>query len=319
MVVALSVWQLASKLAGAPYPEELLYSNPGWAILTTQQMGLVPRINGPFPEPSSLAGYMAGIVCACGWTVVQGNGNMTVRLLLVLGILTMALSTSTTGFGVLAITACGLPIYAVMRGDVRLISGILRASVPLIMLGFLIVLTISVVKSDIFDQIRDVIDFTLNKQDSSSYNERTSFDIDSLAAFVDSFGLGTGWGSNRSSSLLPGLLANIGVPGVAGLIWFVAVLAKHVRRAKRLSASRDNLFVIDACCGSLVGSVLAALLAGPAITSVTFYFLIALLVSCVARLELARGQGNRVGGPQLDDPGKEVVVPVGGRLAQAHR
>ncbi len=63
---AVAVWQLGSRVAGFPYPESLFYSNAGWAILTEQQIGAVPRINGTFSEPAALGGYMAAAVCSTG-------------------------------------------------------------------------------------------------------------------------------------------------------------------------------------------------------------------------------------------------------------
>jgi hypothetical protein len=288
LAAAIALWQLGNKLAGIPYPNDLFYSNPGWAILTQQQVGVVPRINGSFSEPSSLAGYMAGIVCSCGWALLQGHRHTGLRLILIVGLVTMALSTSTTGFGVLAIVSCGIPIYAVARGDARLTGSVLNIGLPLVLVGGMIVFAASVIQPTIISNLQEVVDATLSKQESTSYQERTSADADSMTAFEDSFGLGTGWGSNRSSSLIPGLLATVGLPGVGGLIWFFVVLTKHVRRARRSMPSQDHLFVIDASCGALVGYVLPAILAGPTIGSVTFFFLLGLLVACVARVEMDR-------------------------------
>jgi energy-coupling factor transporter transmembrane protein EcfT len=286
MVAFLAIWQLGNKLIGIPYPSDLLYSNPGWAILTTQQFGLVPRINGPFSEPAALAGYMAPLVCSCGWAILQGHRSVVLRLLLLSGVMTMIISTSTSGFALLAIISCGVPIYAIARGDIRMISRILKIGVPLVLIGGLIVFATSVISPKTINDLQNVVDATLNKQDSASYNERTTADADSLTAFEDSFGLGAGWGSNRSSSLVPGILASLGIPGVAGLIWFAHVLVKRVRRARRTAGSQDYVFVIDICCGALIGTIMPALLAGPTINSVTFYFLLGLLISCVVRAEI---------------------------------
>ncbi len=286
VAAGLAFWQLGNKLAGLPYPSDLLYSNPGWAILTSQQVGLVPRINGPFSEPSSLSSYMGTIVCACIWTRLQGHKLLKMRLLLLVGLLVMLLTTSTTGFGVLAIVGCGIPIYALSRGDTRLLSAALNIGIVLFVTGGLILFTIDLVEPSILNNMQDVIEGTLNKQESSSYQERTTADVDSLTAFEDSFGLGTGWGSNRSSSLIPGLLATLGLPGVGGLIWFAVTLGKHVRNARRCAPSQEALFIIDACCGALAGFLVAGILSGPTISSLTFYFLLALLVACVAKIEM---------------------------------
>jgi hypothetical protein len=43
--------------------------------------------------------------------------------------------------------------------------------------------------------------------------------------------------------------------------------------------------VIDGCCGAVVGFLTAAVISGPTISSVAFFFLLALLIGSVARIE----------------------------------
>nr|WP_321983145.1 hypothetical protein [uncultured Lichenicoccus sp.] len=285
VVAFIAVWQFASKIAGVPYPTSLFYSNPGWAILTGQSIGFVPRINATFSEPAALAGYMASIVCASGWVMLQGHRDLLVRLAFIAGLGTMALSTSTTGFATLAVVAVGVPIYAVLSGSARRVAMVLKVGVPVVLvLGLAFFAGETLVPR--FDSNVDlVVSATMDKQQSTSYNDRTNADVDSLAAAIQTFGLGTGWGSNRSSSLLPGILASVGVPGLLGLIWFGAGITRVVRRV-RSSASPEQSMVIDGCCGGVFAFVLAALISGPTISSVTFYFLLSLLIGCAVRAEL---------------------------------
>ena len=290
IVAGIAGWQFANKLAGVPFPTQLFYSNPGLSILTSQYLGAIPRLNGPFSEPSSLAGYMASIVCCSGWLLIRGHSGLWLRLVLLAGLGTMVLSTSTTGFGVLAMAGLGVPMMAVMKGDSRLIVGIARLGLPLVLVVALAGLCASIARPALFANLNEIVNSSLDKTQSSSYEDRTAADMDSLTAFVDSYGLGAGWGSNRSSSLIPGLLASIGVPGLVGLGWFAATLAKSVSQARRLAADRDLVFVIDGCCGSLAGYLLGAVLSAPTIVSVTFYFMLALLIAAVVRIRIDRIQ-----------------------------
>jgi hypothetical protein len=98
------------------------------------------------------------------------------------------------------------------------------------------------------------------------------------------YGLGVGWGSNRSSSLIPGLLAGVGVPGLAGLLWFGASVARRARMALDVGRSADLAYVIDGCCGGLAGFLIAAIVSAPTITSLTFFFLLSLLIACTTRV-----------------------------------
>ncbi len=286
LVAAVSVWQFASKVAGIPYPEDVFYSNPSWAILTAQSIGRVPRINGPFTEPAALATYMFSIVCATGWIMLRGNATPMTRTLLTVALLTMLLSTSTTGFAALGIVGACLVVLAVLSGSFKMVVQALKVVLPLVLVFGLAAGAAGVVVPNFGRNVSEVIDATLNKQESSSYADRTSADLDSLTEAMDTSGLGVGWGSNRSSSLIPGLLAGLGLPGVLGLAWFAASLTRHVRMAKRLQPTTEQMMVIDGCCGGTVGFILASALSGPSISSVTFYFLIALLIACLARVDL---------------------------------
>ena len=289
LAAGVAAWQFASRIAGIPFPSDLFYSNPGWAILTGQRIGALPRINGSFSEPAALASYMASIVCASGWIMLQGHRDPWARWAFVAALGTMMLSTSTTGFAVLAVVALGVPLYAVLSGSARILAMVLKVGIPVLALLGLAFFAGDTLVPHFDSSVQEVLNATLSKQQSSSYNDRTSADADSLQAMVQTYALGAGWGSNRSSSLIPGLLASVGVPGFLGLIWFGGSVTRHVRIARRRAPSRDMLIVIDGCCGALAGFILATAISGPTISSVTFYFLLALLVASVVRVGLDRG------------------------------
>ena len=89
VVVAVSGWQLASKLTGVWYPEAFLYSNPGWAQHAGQTVGIVPRINGTFSEPAALAYYLSGPIFCSAWLVLRGHANRLALWLLPFAILAL--------------------------------------------------------------------------------------------------------------------------------------------------------------------------------------------------------------------------------------
>jgi hypothetical protein len=299
VVGGVAVWQFASKVAGVPFPDDLFFSNPGWAILTDQSIGAVPRINGPFSEPSALASYMASIVCSSGWLLLKGNRDTMVRWVFAIGLMTMGLSTSTTGFAVLAVVGAGVPLYALLSGSTRMLASILKIGIPLLLLLALVGVTASILLPSFNNNVAEVLSATLNKQQSSSYEDRTSADVDSLTAMMNTYGLGVGWGSNRSSSLIPGLLAGVGLPGFAGLLWFGFGVARRVRAARAAGCSREQSTVMDGCCGGLVGFLLAAVLSAPTINSVTFFFMLGLLIATAARAQLDAPDARR-GAARID-------------------
>jgi hypothetical protein len=277
-------WQLASKLAGVPFPDDFFHSNPGYAQLSEQAIGNVPRINGPFTEPAAVGGYMASIFGATLWMMLQGHRGLWLRLLCLLAFLTMLISTSTTGIAALAVMIAGLPIYVVWRRSARLIAmfSVVGLAVALIVAAALSVGPVLFPATS--SAVQQVTEATLQKQQSSSYEDRTQTDLDSLATLVPTGGLGVGWGSNRSSSLLPGLLANLGVYGTLGVIAFGWRLALAVGRARRVTGNADDRRTLDAAIGCLGGGLIATLLSGPTITAPGFFVMLALLIGTAARV-----------------------------------
>jgi hypothetical protein len=286
VVAAVSAWQFANRDFGIPFPETLFYSNPDWAILTEQEIGGVPRINGPLSEPSALAAYMASIVCATGWLLLRGRRDKSLWILFFTGLLIMMLSTSTTGFGVLTIVGVGVPLYALVTRSRRMMTAVIRVGFALVIFGGLTLPVVGTFAPGIYRNISEVADATLNKQESVSYDERVGVDLASMQSMMNTYGFGVGWGSNRSSSLMPGLLGTMGIPGLLITLWFILRVAGAVRTARRIGCSNDQSMVIDACVGGLVGFLLSALLSGPTITSTVFYLLLALLIACTTRVRL---------------------------------
>ena len=283
MVVFISLWQFASNTVHVWFPTSFFLSNPGWALLADEAIGSVIRLSGPFSEPAALAGYLCGTVGASTWMVVNGDRRRLTRLVLVLSLGVLLLCTSTTGYAALAIMAAGLALYAFVVGSATLKK---RVLVGLAGGGLVVAITVAAVPAvapGVARQAVSVVNATLTKQQSSSYEGRTTTDLDSLYAAAESYGLGVGWGSNRSSSLIPGLAAGVGIWGVAGLLWFVARILAHVRTAQRRVAVPELKMVIHGCAGALIGVVVSALLSGPSITSTDFYLLLALLIATAGR------------------------------------
>lgn len=290
IVVGISFWQLASKLAGVPYPDSLLYSNPGWTIWSGQQFGSVPRINGPFAEPASLASYLAGVIFSCTWLLLRGHKSMSARALLPFALLTMALSTSTTGFLALGAGLVLLLVYAITGAPRAMAARLVRFAVPAVVVLALLGSSVAVLAPGVVASAGEVMDATLSKGDSSSYDDRTKTDADSMDLLVQTDGIGVGWGSNRSSSLLPGLLSTIGIPGVILVICFAMALVRQVRRARRASPNGGQAMLLDGFLISVLGQVIAAIISASTIETPEFFVQLGLLIGCSARVscELAR-------------------------------
>ena len=287
VVAVVSVWQIASRLGGVFFPEAFFYSNPGWVIFQGQEFGSVLRTNGPFSEPAALAFYQAGIIYSAGWVLVRGHRSRMALVLLPVSIATLALSTSTTGYAVLAAGAAFLLLYGLTVAPPLVSARIMKYGVPFGILLVLGVLAGASLDTGFARSLDEVVQQTLSKGKASSYEDRTSLDADCIALLWPTAGLGAGWGSVRSSSLGPGLLANLGIPGVMLVMWLAWRIYSGVRRASRVTRNPDLRIVVDAMSAALVGTLVAAVISAPTISNVDFYLLLAVLLGCIGRIEAA--------------------------------
>lgn len=293
LVVFLCVWQFASRIAGVPYPSDFLYSNPFYALLI-DSIGSIPRINGPFTESAALATYLSGIVFSCMWLCVRGHDVLAPRLLFAISVGTTYLSTSTTG--IITVTL-GVPLVLLLvlkggsqEGKRRIWSTIgLLVAGGLVLIGPLLLLLPSLLTA--FDT---VLQGTLSKSSSGSYAARTGADLDAITAFMETSGLGVGWGSFRSSSLLPGLLANGGAIGLGLIVWLVF----RLRRLSQLgngqaTTSHPARIAVDGFSAAMCGQLGAALLSAPMVTSMSFFIQLACFIGAAIRIALDQAPPRR--------------------------
>ncbi len=307
LVVVLAFWQFANRVAGVPFPDDVLQSNPGWAIVE-QSVGTVPRVQGPFSEPAALAVYMSGVTICALWLSVRGYRTMRPTLLFALGFATTLLSTSTTG---IATMMAGLPVTLLVGsvgGDRKAIGRIGRTLGLLLLGGVMLVGPVFLLRPALIASVDQVVTSTLNKGRSESYEERSAADAAAAATIGQTYGLGVGWGSARSSSLLPGLLANGGLFGVAMVLWLALRVIGLGRAGRRRARGHPGQILVDGFSASLCSQFGAALLSAPMITSLAFF----LQLGCVIGV-LARMAGTRAAAPASPRPAFGALVPDGRR------
>ena len=73
-----------------------------------------------------------------------------------------------------------------------------------------------------------ILEFTISKPNSESAIERGMWNAQSIQNFFDTFGLGVGLGSTRSSSWPISVLAQLGAIGGIGILITVIALARCV-------------------------------------------------------------------------------------------
>ena len=293
LVVAVSVWQFAGKVAGVPFPDDFFFSNPGWLVYPYQAIGSVPRTNGPFSEPAALSTFLCGTTYASAWLLLHGRGSTLVKWTLAASVFGMVLSTSTTGFVILVAGAGLVGLYVVTRAKPSVARRFTRVAVPVVVVGCFVVLASPIVFPNVTDAVGDVISSTLSKSQSESYEERTQADRDSMALVLQTYGLGAGWGSNRSSSLIPGLMGNAGIPGLVLIVWAMASIRREIRIMRSFVQDSDDQWALQAAAAGLLGFFLASVVAGPTIASLTFYELLGITYGVLARARMLTNEMRR--------------------------
>jgi hypothetical protein len=283
IVVGLAFWQFVSRIAGVPFPHDVLYSNPGWAIVD-QDLDGVPRIQACFSEPAGLAFYLSGLCFCCLWLTARGYRVMNPSLLLVLAVAAMLLSTSTTGIITIGV---GLPLVlfiAGVRSDPRGHARLINTVAMLTLSGAITIGPVFVLKPSLWDSVDRVIASTVAKGDSQSFEERSGRDAAALGTLEPTYGLGVGWGSFRASSLLPGLLANAGIFGVATVLWSVVRVGRLISLAVTTAPEHSGRMLVDGFAAALCGQLCAALLSAPTIGSLAFFLQLGCVVGAAARM-----------------------------------
>jgi hypothetical protein len=301
VVVGLVIWDFASRTIGLPFPTAMLHSNPGWAIVAQSLNGL-PRLQGPFAEPSALAFYLVGVAFACTALCLRGHAIMRADLLLLMVIAATFFSTSTTGIAALAIGLPAMLGIAAMRGENPRLHRLVRM---LALPGGIVLLAgagLLVLKPGLVDMLVEVVDVTLNKTQSESFEERSAMNQDAWNAFLASGGLGVGWGSTRASSMLPGLMAGGGVVGAVAVLWFAVRLGRAARAARARAPDRHAACIaLDAFGAALAGQLLAAALSAPMITTPIFFAQVGIVAAATIRLGIEAAARSRE--PYLGEPG----------------
>jgi hypothetical protein len=209
---------------------------------------------------------------------------MQVTWLLAFAILAMLLSTSTTGILTLVV---GLPlilVFAAARADGQALGRLGRTAGMLALGGVIALTPVVIMKPELLDAVNGVVDSTLTKSDSESFAQRSGTDTAALDTLSTTYGLGVGWGSFRSSSLVPGLVANGGAFGVVAVLWLGLRTTQLARRSGRAAQGHPGQLVVDGFSASLCGQLIAALFSAPTIASMAFFLQLGCMIGISARM-----------------------------------
>lgn len=232
-------YQLANAVARIPYPSVVLYSNPRYVIYPAYMIDGMWRLNSTFTEASAMAGHLSVGIALCAWDVVTRPLRLGSLLALSVMTVSLLLTISTSGylaliliFIVIATLALRMLLRTRTLTHVQAMLFLLCISCGgLLLVGSGAAATITKVVRSVF----------IEKEDSSSYRERTASNQAAMVTAKQTYYLGAGWGSVRCSSLGSGLLGTVGIPGVVLFVCFLASLLSPRARAAQPYRD-DNLY-----------------------------------------------------------------------------
>jgi hypothetical protein len=259
--------------------------NAQYTLHTDVEVSGMKRIVGSFTEASSFARSTLGVLGLTGTLWLCAYRPLLTGSLALASLTLVILSTSSTGLVgapavlvilyVTALTRCGL-----RAGGLYSAAAVFLAP-PLLIAVALAVLLDPAASTLIFDYVNLAI---LDKSNSDSGVERSSWNAVAFQNFLDSWGIGVGLGTVRASSFVLALLANVGLPGAIFYAAFAMAAFLRTRGAPRSFHSDVRLAARNACFGLLIGDLLVS----PVIDQGLFFYALAAIASAQPDSSAAR-------------------------------
>lgn len=250
IVTLIGLSESVAGLLGWSFPYAVLNSNPVYSQGFDQMLDSYQRINATFTEPSYAGAFLASAASGLLASYLGGKKGLG-QFLLMSGVLIVLLSTtSTTGYAAFGITTALLLFFfnpLAKRTEHR------RSSAKGWSAIFAAALVCGMVLHFNEGLFEAAVSATLDKVDGLSFVHRIASDSFALSLARNTYGLGTGLGSNRPSSLLTALLSTVGVPGT---LLFGMIVYRCFKGSPGYSSRNSFQIAVWALCGLLIAQVI---------------------------------------------------------------
>lgn len=256
LVVVFAAVDLATYSTGTEWLLEPI-RNADYKMHVGAEVFGLKRVVGSYVEASSFAGVGLALIGFTATMWLFGEKPFLHGLLAIALIAFVVLSTSTTGLAGLPVVLVALYFTAIQISIERkqaLSSGFVIVTPILVTVAVFGVLLLPGVLEVIMDFIDTVV---LSKADTDSGQERGSWNAMAYQAFIDTNGVGVGFGTTRASSLLLAILSSTGVLGLLFYLGFIATgLFRVIPRAGAMAPVQ--IATRNACIGSLLGNLVTS-------------------------------------------------------------
>lgn len=287
-VVSAGVLQQLAFLAGWSYPYSVFNNNPNnpfdFHALDQQVNGFL-RISSTLQGPVYAGSFVAAVASGLLASYLRGRRGARRLLALAAVFAVLLVTASTTGYLAVAVMLCLLAIYySPFGGRESRAQPSFAKGWTVVTLTTLCIVGSAIVSAPSLSQA--VVAMTVEKSEGISFGSRVAADLDAFAIFESTYGLGTGLGSSRHSSLVMTLLCTV---GVVGTTLFVMV----VYRIVKLFPGRRAPSMLQMSFWSLMGLLVAQSMAVPEVNRPVLWALLLVVVtqSNVYQI-LASGRGT---------------------------
>jgi hypothetical protein len=232
--------------------------NAQYVMHDEEQIAGIKRIVGSFTEASAFAASTLGALGFTGTLWLCGYRPALTGTLALISLVLVVLSTSSTGLAGTPAILLILYATALTRHGIdfrKPVSSTAVMCAPLLIVAVILALQLD---DEAAKPIRDYINTLIfTKSDTDSGIERAAWNMFSLRNFFDSYGLGVGLGTVRTSSFLIALLSNVGVPGTLFYIFFATTAFFRRRGTPGTDLADIRLAARNACLGLIIAATFA--------------------------------------------------------------
>ena len=233
--------------------------NAQYTLHISSEVSGLKRIVGSFPEASAFGRQTLGLLSFVGTLWVCGRRRALTGTLALASLALVVFSTSSAGLAGTPPVLLILYITALQRFGIsmdRPFGSAMILCAPLLVVALILA---SQLDQEAFKPIADYFDALIfSKSTTSSGMERASYNSFAFQNFLDSFGLGVGLGTARTSSFAMALLANVGVLGTTLYLLFAATVFITRRGTPGSFPSDVRLAARNACLGFLLGDLMGS-------------------------------------------------------------
>lgn len=192
--------------------------NAGYSQLFGATVMGIKRMTGSFTEASAFAAMAVGLFAFTfrlwrGGVYTKWSGPLSIAL--ALGVVLAFSSTGFVAFGVYFIVTYSMNLVSNEGSGVAGAQSRRMFFVSLAPIGALAIAVLVALRPDLLDPVVELFDSSIvTKLSSASGQERMAWNLSGISNFFNTYGLGVGLGSVRTSSFLVSVPANLGLIGI---------------------------------------------------------------------------------------------------------